>query len=224
MKVKYTKEILESAVKQSYSVTSVLRLLNLKTSGSSHRHISQRIKVYGINTDHFIKGSRDGKEILSDAGKIISAETLRKRLLSSGILYTCKECGVGANWNNKPLTLQVDHINGIRTDNKLENLRLLCPNCHTQTSNYGVKNAKFDFSPKNTCKSCEKTIKKSATYCRQCYYRDSNNHQRKTKIKWLPLDELNRRLETTSYEALGREFGVTGAAVKKHIRSCSSDV
>lgn len=55
--------------------------------------------------------------------------------------YKCIMCGVGKVWNNMPLTLQLDHIDGDRNNNKLENLRWLCPNCHTQTGTWGVKNA-----------------------------------------------------------------------------------
>jgi 5-methylcytosine-specific restriction endonuclease McrA len=67
--------------------------------------------------------------------------SLRRRLLRSGLLgFMCSECGVGQHWNGKPLSLQIDHRNGINTDNRLENLRLLCPNCHSQTENFVSKN------------------------------------------------------------------------------------
>ena len=56
--------------------------------------------------------------------------------------YECTCCGVGGIWNNAPLTLQLDHINGDNTDNKISNLRLICPNCHTQTSTWGNPNKK----------------------------------------------------------------------------------
>ena len=57
--------------------------------------------------------------------------------------YQCSECGI-SEWNHKPLTLQIDHIDGNHKNNVIENLRWLCPNCHTQTDTWGVKNASED--------------------------------------------------------------------------------
>ena len=67
-----------------------------------------------------------------------SSRTL-KRLLIEQSGEKCYECGVGTIWNNKPLTIQLDHIDGNSDNNLITNVRLLCPNCHTQTSTYGSK-------------------------------------------------------------------------------------
>jgi 5-methylcytosine-specific restriction endonuclease McrA len=66
---------------------------------------------------------------------------LKKRLVKEGILeYKCVLCGNDGNHNGLPLTLQLDHINGVNNDHRLNNLRLLCPNCHTQQDTYAGKN------------------------------------------------------------------------------------
>ena len=71
-------------------------------------------------------------------GLISERATLRK-VLSHLRGYTCSECNI-SNYNNKPITLQVDHIDGNAGDNNLNNLRLICPNCHSQSENFGGAN------------------------------------------------------------------------------------
>ena len=69
---------------------------------------------------------------------------LKKRLLKEGYLENkCAVCGQLPEWNGKSLTLELDHINGLSNDNRLENLRIICPHCHSQTDNYAGKNKKY---------------------------------------------------------------------------------
>lgn len=69
-----------------------------------------------------------------------TTQCVKRRLLQDGVIaYECKECGNKGIHNNKPLTLQLDHINGNNRDHRIENLRLLCPSCHSQTETYGSK-------------------------------------------------------------------------------------
>ena len=66
---------------------------------------------------------------------------LKRRLIEENLLhYKCECCRNAGEHNNKPLVLQLDHINGINNDHRLENLRFLCPNCHTQQDTYAAKN------------------------------------------------------------------------------------
>ncbi len=75
--------------------------------------------------------------------KAVHNKILRRRYLDTGIEEICVECGSGTEWQGKALTLHLDHKNGRRADNRLENLQFLCPNCHTQTPTYGWGNLKF---------------------------------------------------------------------------------
>lgn len=81
------------------------------------------------------------EDILSGKHPGYPSSKLKRRLVEERVLEDkCSECDQGPVWNNKPLSLQLDHINGVNTDNRKENLRLLCPNCHTQTSTFGALN------------------------------------------------------------------------------------
>jgi 5-methylcytosine-specific restriction endonuclease McrA len=71
-----------------------------------------------------------------------SRKAVKWRLLEAGLLQNvCQDCGL-REWLGKPITMHIDHINGVKDDHRLENLRMLCPNCHSQTPTYGGRNAK----------------------------------------------------------------------------------
>lgn len=148
--VKYTKENLTPAVKASKSYAGVLRFLGLKQAGGTQSNIKKRIEKFKINTDHFTGmgwniGSisnmrKSAKDILILKNNDIrtKAPMLRRALLEIGHLYECSECFI-SEYNGKDITLHVDHIDGNYNDNRKENVRFLCPNCHSQTETFGNK-------------------------------------------------------------------------------------
>lgn len=147
VKYTYTKEILEPLVKTSFTVAEVMRKLNMRWSGGSQANITNRIKQYGIDMSHFTgQGSRKGKFgerktateilVLRTNNKRTEARFLRRALIEVGVPYQCCECRLNPMWNGKELRLHVDHINKNWKDDRRENLRFLCPNCHTQTDGY----------------------------------------------------------------------------------------
>ncbi|WP_326722818.1 MULTISPECIES: HNH endonuclease signature motif containing protein [unclassified Streptomyces] len=146
--VRWTSEILEAAVSASTNMCEVLRRLGLEIVGGHHTHISRRIKAYGIDTSHFQVPSRRGEtrrprtpesllvEQTTTHARRIPSDRLKWALTALGVPERCARCGMEPVWRGHPLPLEVDHIDGNWRDNRVENLRYLCPNCHSTTDSY----------------------------------------------------------------------------------------
>ena len=137
-------------VKNSLGIGMVLNYFGLENKGRNHHIVKNRIKELQIDTSHFnpLHRKKDPKYIISIDEILVkdckhSTKTVKEKIIKANILKReCYECGNVGVWNNKKLVLQLDHINGINNDNRLENLRLLCPNCHSQTNTFAGKNNK----------------------------------------------------------------------------------
>lgn len=151
MKLKTTtKQELEEAAKNSHSKTDLLSKYGLPPYGGNYRTLDRKLKAWNVDISHFNPyknykppaghNKRELSDILVENSTYSSTHALKLRLIKEGILEDkCSECGI-EKWNGKDISLHLDHINGINDDNRISNLRLLCPNCHSQTPTYAGKN------------------------------------------------------------------------------------
>jgi len=147
-------EAFKEAVSKSKSYSEVCRTLGIPDKGGNLRVARNRIERLGLDISHFTgqlwsKGlhagdhpsikARDIYDYLVLDGPRIHTNTLKHKLYRAGLKHpVCECCGI-SEWNGKPITCQLHHINGNWRDNRLENLQILCPNCHSQTDNYSGK-------------------------------------------------------------------------------------
>jgi hypothetical protein len=149
---------LAQIVERSESFGEVLRTSGLNNKGGNHKTLRARLEHDNIVFSHRPLGRGSNKnrrrggsppfalELVLTEKSGYNTNRLKKRLIRLGILrQTCAECGQGAEWNGKPLVLVLDHINGNNTDHRLQNLRLLCPNCNSQTPTFCGKNVRQAF-------------------------------------------------------------------------------
>ena len=158
-KSKYNKELLQDLATKHVSVSDMLRELGINPASGTHKRISKLLTEYNIDTTHFLQGyiicnlhKRNQRtkeefinEILIEKPNIIrTSHSIKLELFKFGLKENrCYNCPVTNIWNGVSLSLHLEHINGNHNDNRLENLTILCPNCHSQTETYsGKKNKK----------------------------------------------------------------------------------
>lgn len=208
-----------NVVNRSKNISEVLSYFGLDTQQYHYRkrfyYDVNRLKLDLSRMGEFYvnmaTNPNDGKAIKSNY-------KTKKSLIKRGILPNyCNICSINS-WLGKPVILELDHIDGNRRNNDLSNLRLLCPNCHSQTTTYCGRNKKYKCKkPIFSCIRCNKTLraKNKTNYCFSCY---KETITRTKKIVWPQLEVLLSELKTKTFVSLAKELGVSDNAIRKHIK------
>ena len=206
-------------VKTSKSKKEICERLGLSYKGRNYSTVNRRIDKLNVDISHLNKNydkmryinisNRKGLEEICIENSTYNRGQLKKRLLNLGILKNkCYICGQEPFWNGKPMVLIIDHINGVSNDNRIENLRMVCPNCNSQLDTHCGKK-------KNFCE-CGKTIKVGNKYCKECL----EKHQKSDKLNLRKVERptkevLESEIKNANFSAVGRKYGVSGNSVKK---------
>src|ERR1035437_992568 len=220
----YTKQELEEAAAKSFSVAQVMRLLGFHyASGGSSTNIKKRLKAFGIDCSHFTgqahnKGKQSNKRLKPEevfvldrhSGRREHRKVLHRTLQMIGVEYKCFVCSRPPIWEGVELVLQVDHISGNPVDCRRDNLRYICPNCHSQTDTFGTKNVERPEKPPKI-----KVIRPIRLFSPLIAWPPKPRkipHPNQRKVDYALVIDATR---TNNYNQVAKKFGLSWNGVRK---------
>lgn len=216
----WSDEDLIRAVAEGNSVVDCVRALGLaERSAGNWKRVNEAIRRLELPTDHWVsRQPARVSEAVPLAEVMVENSTyktsnLRRRLLREGVKAHCCERCRRTEWEGEPIPLELEHINGVANDHRLENLLLLCPNCHALTPTWrGRKNLR------NRCADCGTRVASKSQRCNPCAQEYSRTAERPTKIEWPASTEVALMVAKHGWSATGRLLGVSDNAVRKRLR------
>lgn len=211
-----------------------------RNSGSMAIKVKERINNLGLDMATLVGRNTytSGRhiysldEILIKNSSYANISSLKKRILDAGLLtYKCYCCGNEGIWNNKPLTLELHHKDGDNINHELSNLEFLCPNCHSQTKNYGSKNSKYidkvdsvkfvkiHSKRENYCADCGIVISQRAKLCNSCNFKlrrlENAKKFQEVGLAQISREDLKDLIRKNSFRYIGNLFNVSDNAIRK---------
>jgi hypothetical protein len=229
-RTRYSEAEARSAIVASFSWAESLRRLGLCPTGGAWRVLKKHAAGWGIPSDHFLPNGRPPTrrpldEVLVE-GSPVRGTKLKERIYAAGLKQrACELCGQGEAWNGRRMALILDHINGVRDDNRLENLRIVCANCNATLETHCGRNSRKARPGPRDCALCGSTFDpnyETQRYCsRACGQQHAPTGPRleSRRAERPPTETLLAMVASGGYEAVGRRFGVTGNAIRKWIRA-----
>lgn len=213
----FSQQELEELTKNSNTLKELCERLGYKcVSGRTGDIVKQRLEKFNISYDHFNLINKNKEQRTFENSFCINSTASSKYIRNHYLKdytkeYKCSICGQEPFWNGKELTLTLDHINGEHSDNRLENLRWVCPNCDRQLDTFGSKNRKGKVTLKKYfCIDCGKEVSCNTTLrCFECASKQRRKTERPSREK---LKELIRE---KSFVSIGKSFSVSDNAVRK---------
>lgn len=217
---KITKEEMESVLSLSKSMREVILKFNLSANGSGgYRNIKKKIIDLGINVPKYnYHGNGVSRRKINDCdifceNSTYPRQSLKRRIINDKLLnYECVECGNNGSYNGKLLSLHLDHKNGINNDNRLENLRFLCPNCHSQTETYAGKSNKQIKIQKESKNNNNKRVNGKLTQ------KELERAFKQRKVERPSKEILLNEIKEFGYRGTGRKYGVSDNAIRKWVK------
>jgi len=243
-RLSYTEEEARVAIAASKSWAESLRYLGLCPTGGAWRILKKYARIWGVSTDHFdpeaarVANLRRRQRSLSEMlveNSPCARKDVKRRLLAEGMKDpVCEMCGQDEMWHGRPMSMILDHINGVRDDHRLENLRMLCPNCAATLDTHCGRRNRIQRA-RRECQRCGKSFTPSYATQRYCsracgvrWDRSTVDRRRRglqgvptpesRKADRPPYEQLLEEIEATSYVAVGRKYGVSDNAVRKWVR------